>query len=559
MTLPSTINTAVSQAAITKATRLFNGSIGDVLAELLQNARRAGATGVDIDLTDADGRRTLCVRDDGSGIADPRDVVTLGRSGWGEDLAGREDPAGMGMFSLAGRYVVIRSRPGEAQRDWQVAIEPADWEASAPIAVEPVDMDPGTTILFELPDAWAGSLNHAVAEASLSYPLPVRFADAEQPRRDWLGECVHVEDWQGTRIGVLHGSRTSGQRSHINFHGVTIACALPTIGEADRNKTWSVLVDIVDAPTLQLVLPARKEMVQNAALEELRLACKAAIYHAIAKQPGHRLSHEEWTAARAIGVELPEADPYLFGWLPPTNDSSFMGQMGEQLRDVPMIVMPDVEPDIGNSAARALLDGKALDARIVLEEPAFAGYSWYDAIPKIDDLQFVVTSGNETQRLFQDATPLPESVNTSRVDAIYLRLAFVNDTKPVTYVPTDVLVVDAGYCGSLDETVILLTQDAAITVGQLTELLQRAVFSDDEDSASDSYDTQEANFAREAKQVAMTLLLGEEAAILARIEDLLADEAMFLLPNERAVSITVAKGKASARFEEAQQLPAVPA
>lgn len=236
-----------------------------------------------------------------------------------------------------------------------------------------------------------------------------------------------------------------------------------------------------------------------------------------------------------------------------------MGQMGEQLRDVPMIVMPDVEPDIGNSAARALLEGKALDARIVLEEPAFAGYAWYDAMPKIDDLQFVVTTGNETQRLFQDAAPLPESVKTGRVDAIYLRLAFVNDTKPVTYVPTDVLVVDAGYCGSLDEAVILLARDAAITVGQLTELLQRAIFSDDEDCASDSYDTQEAHFVREAKQLAMTLLLGEEAAILARIEDLLADEAMFLLPNERAVSITLAKGKASARFEEAQQLPPVPA
>lgn len=322
MTIPSTIHTAVSQAAITKVTRLFNGSVGDVLAELLQNARRAGATGVDIELTDADGRRMLCVRDDGSGIADPSDVVTLGQSGWGEDLAGREDPAGMGMFSLAGRYVVIRSRPSGAQRGWQVAIEPTDWEASAPIAVQPVDMDPGTTILFEMPNEWARSLNHAVAEASMSYPLPVRLAGAEQPRRDWLGECVHVENWQGTRIGVLHGSRTSGQRPHINFHGVTIACALPTIGEADRNKTWSVLVDIVDAPALQLVLPARKEMVQNAPLEELRLACKAAIYRAIAKQPGHRLSHEEWTAARAVGVDLPEADPYLFEWLPPTNDTA---------------------------------------------------------------------------------------------------------------------------------------------------------------------------------------------------------------------------------------------
>ncbi|MDB5580824.1 MAG: ATP-binding protein [Bradyrhizobium sp.] len=69
MTLPSTIRTAVSQAAITKVTRLFNGSVGDVLNELLQNARRAGASRIDIETLDLAGHPTLNLRDDGRGIA----------------------------------------------------------------------------------------------------------------------------------------------------------------------------------------------------------------------------------------------------------------------------------------------------------------------------------------------------------------------------------------------------------------------------------------------------------------------------------------------------------
>ncbi|MDX3911159.1 MAG: hypothetical protein QHC67_15270 [Sphingobium sp.] len=50
MPLPTTIHSRVDPAAISKVTRLFNNSLHDVLTELFQNARRAGATCVDLDL-----------------------------------------------------------------------------------------------------------------------------------------------------------------------------------------------------------------------------------------------------------------------------------------------------------------------------------------------------------------------------------------------------------------------------------------------------------------------------------------------------------------------------
>ena len=49
MTSHFSFNAQVSPEAIGKVGRLFNATIGDILNELLQNARRAGATKVVID------------------------------------------------------------------------------------------------------------------------------------------------------------------------------------------------------------------------------------------------------------------------------------------------------------------------------------------------------------------------------------------------------------------------------------------------------------------------------------------------------------------------------
>ncbi|WP_240700525.1 MULTISPECIES: ATP-binding protein [Sphingobium] len=78
MPLPATIQTAVSQDAIRRASRLFSGNSRYCLQELCQNARRAGATRIAIDLTQQDRRFSLHIRDDGCGIDDPAALLLLG-------------------------------------------------------------------------------------------------------------------------------------------------------------------------------------------------------------------------------------------------------------------------------------------------------------------------------------------------------------------------------------------------------------------------------------------------------------------------------------------------
>lgn len=101
-----TIQATVNPRLLTKANRLFTGTLQGRIIEILQNARRAGATTVEI--TNSDGWVT--VRDNGNGIEDFAKLLDLGNSGWEDALELSEDPAGVGLFCLAPREVTIRSR-----------------------------------------------------------------------------------------------------------------------------------------------------------------------------------------------------------------------------------------------------------------------------------------------------------------------------------------------------------------------------------------------------------------------------------------------------------------
>src|SRR3546814_11549661 len=91
MALPSEIRPSVGDELITKVSRRFNGTITDVLNELFQNARRAGAGRIEVHVRDHEGGSSLHIADDGRGVDDPASFVTLGRSGWSDEIAQSEE------------------------------------------------------------------------------------------------------------------------------------------------------------------------------------------------------------------------------------------------------------------------------------------------------------------------------------------------------------------------------------------------------------------------------------------------------------------------------------
>jgi hypothetical protein len=393
MTYPSTIRTTVGQSIIGKVGRLFNGTATDVLNELLQNARRAGATEVDIDRIFSDDGLILRVRDDGRGIADSAKFLALGDSGWDETIARSEGPAGMGAFSLAGRHVTVRSRPDGAAAGWQVTIPPSAWETADPLPIETSTIELGTEIEIHVPNSWTVLLDEVIESVSTYYPVRVCFDGKPQARADFLNGAISVEEWNGCRIGVFKDRFDIG-KERVNFHGLTVPCRFKSISEVDGCHQWQVRVDIVDAPELQLVLPARKEMVENDALDDLRHACTKAIFRTIAREGHHRLSFQNWQLAHDLGIPLPEAAPWLEEWKPHAADSDAV-MTGRRVAGEEMIIFPHAPADVEQSVARVFQRGPGLGAKPVRCENEFAGYGWYDALPRAFGFSFHVIRGEE--------------------------------------------------------------------------------------------------------------------------------------------------------------------
>jgi len=304
------INASVDPNLIAKVTRLFNQTEGDIAAELLQNARRAGASKVTVTVAQCgDDRAMLVVADNGRGIDNPAKLLRLGASGWDDDTIAREDPAGMGVFSLAGRAVRVSTR-ANGTPGWAVSIAPDDWTSGHYIPLQSCVRTPGTTFSVEIS---AGRIKDAIRaiEAAARYcPIEVELNGELVTGLDFLEGAEYVTTFEGLRIGVINAQDScSLYNPAINFHGLTVPHKLPTVGEIGCHKNWYAKIDIVDCPALQLTLPARKEVVASPFLGELDAAVEAAIYAAIAKRGQHRLPFENWCRAAALGVALAAINP----------------------------------------------------------------------------------------------------------------------------------------------------------------------------------------------------------------------------------------------------------
>lgn len=554
MTFPSTIRPAVGQSLISKVSRLYNGTIADVLHELFQNSRRAGAMAIYVAVYNLPEGTALSIYDDGSGIDDPATLLTLGDSGWQADILDREDPAGMGVFSLAGQDVQVRSWSQSAGRGWAVHIPADGWEGGLPLAIEPSGIVRGTEFQIRLPDAWETQLDAALRKAALFFPLPVHFAGAELARADFLGEADRVEEWEGCRIGIYpDGTSDDPQMPRINFHGLTVPCRLPVVDEVDHLRKWRVRIDIVDAPALQLVLPARKEMVENDALSRLRLAAETAIYRAIAAKTSHRLAHKAWLRAGELGMSLPEAASWLNGWEAATADN-FGRTVGAPVHDGPMILMPDQEPDIEQPLARALQKDQPLGARAVREERAFAGYAWYDALPRVLASAFRFEREGAVHR-YGSEIALPAELDSGAVDRLCVEIAIAPNADPSSIPEILSLPIDMLACNnetwSLDDAVILFDVQADVQPGALAGLIYASLFCASDDHDCDSWETQSSDFEARARDLANRLLLGEDDALIARVREAIFEHVQWLIPEGRSLSLTASLRDLTLTFDRA--------
>ncbi len=569
-----TIRASIHESAVKRVTRIYAATLADIFAETLQNSRRAGATRVRIAVAGLPGRAaeprgpqfTVTVADDGDGIADPAVLLSFGENGWDDATVRREDAAGFGFASLARRSCAVSSRPrspdGQIVPGWRVELEPAHFLGEAEAEVRSEDGAPfphGTSISFAAAES-VEAVRNAAETAARHYPLPVVFEDRTEddtaaealPRRAFLDGAVHAEPWRGLVFGVFKSRHDGYNDPDLNFFGLTLPVRLPKV-ETVHGATWSVLADVADCPDLELVLPARKEAVENAFLKEMRTAARFAIYRAMAADPDPRPAFEDRERAREAGIDIATPPAVLRPWRPPVADCNHwreppkLAEAGpDSSRDSSgdaLVVLCDPEPPEAQALWRAA-ERAGLASQLFEADRRLEGYGWYDALDRVTDITVRVAAEGKWMAL--DEYPLPEASGPraaplpARPAAIRFELAVRPASGPARTLdlPTDL--VFAGEAWSwIEDATPLVTADSALQPHRLAEFLAAGFFSPSDDADSDSWETQRDRFDETALHLATRLLLSDDEACKTSIAEAVRRELVWLAPRDRTVDIRI--------------------
>ena len=565
-----TIRARIHESAVKRVTRIYAATLSEILVEALQNSRRAGAARVRIsvaapaaqpdDAATGTGEAPLAVTvaDDGSGIADPAVLLSFGENGWDDATVRREDAAGFGFASLARRNCAVSSRPRspnpEMSPGWQVSLSPQHFLGEAEAGVHADETAPfphGTAVSFQTAESIV-AIRHAAENAARHYPLPVIFEDGtdgrakpeELPRRAFLDGTVHAEPWRGLVFGVFRARRAGYRDPDLNFFGLTLPVGLPTV-ETVHGATWTVFADVADCPDLELVLPARKEAVENDFLKDMREAARLAVYRAMAADPEPRPAFEDWSRAHEAGIDIAPPPALLRSWRPCVADCNHWQEapkLAEAGHDA-LVMDCDPEPPEAQTLWRAAeRDGFA--PRLFEADRRLEGYGWYDGLGRASAISVLAAAGGEWIDI--DDWPRPERARPgaarlpSRPAAIRIALA----VRPATElfaaldIPADVAFAGEAWSG-LDDALPLVTADSALQPHELAVLLRAGFFSPSDDVEADSWETQRDRFDEDALHLATRLLLSDDEACRQSIADAVRRELMWFVPGDRAVDIRI--------------------
>ena len=529
-------------------------TLGAVLAELFDEARRARATRIDVQLESAGASTLVTVAGDGARIADPTLRRGLADPAWMGDAPDAAFPAGLGLLVLGLRGVTVRWRtldddaaPGRGLR---LALAPAHLVGSESAWVEADDAAPwpyGVAVTFEA-DEPVSAIRAAVEVAARHHPLPVVLDGEPIAGRAFLDGAVHAEPWRGLVFGVFEGRPGGAGTGDLNIHGRVVAAGLPHVTTLD-GVAWTVRTDVDDCPGLPLARPACTQAAVTPFLVSLRDAARRTLYRALASaSPPPRLARADMERAAEAGVSVPEAPPALLPWRPAFADPDRPADPPAPVavHDGAMVMEAELDPPEAQALHRALARA-GLDDRVLAPEPRLAGAGWYERLPRIRAVAVRVTVGGATCPL--DAVPerAEGALRESRPEAVAidLHLAYpYTDRSPVMTLDADLAF--AGPEGAfVDEARPLVTEASDLDPETLAALVRAAYFCPSDAPDADAWAAQSRRADDRARRLAWSVLASEEEARRRAIAEAVTSELGWLLPHDRRVDITVERGRAA--------------
>lgn len=384
------IRASVDPRLLSKVDRIFDASPRTVFNELLQNARRAGATEVTVSMELDNSKTGVIVEfsDNGEGLETPKPLLRLAGSGWGDGVEVQEDPAGMGFFCMSNfAEVWVRSR------GWRATFTADVFRGQ--VLLDPQPSETRLTGVWMMWN-WEGQTLHTLQEAlqgAAEYcdleSVLLRLDTGEKQTevvikpKDYLEgvDCFRSVPVLGVEMGVLRDTLTNtyGVGVCVNFHGVQVS--LSQRGDhlkALEQLHLSVRVNVINVGDLQLVLPARNALKHNAGRDALLLECERLCYDWVVKQGKHSLPFEVYQRAKEVfNIDIGETSDEL---RPASGEYS-------RNRTLPAVVIPS---GIHYEWLSNVLDKFDVPLDFCRANAAMAGYSWYDALPVVQEFYFEI-------------------------------------------------------------------------------------------------------------------------------------------------------------------------
>ena len=222
----------------------------------------------------------------------------------------------------------------------------------------------------------------------------------------------------------------------------------------------------------------------------------------------------------------------------------------ETAEGLPWDLEPPEAQTLWRAAKRAGIAERLFDA-----ESSFAGYPWYDALPRIESFSVHVQIDGE-EYTFDDLPDTRGGRADPRPDSIRLDLKIARESRSeAETLPADLIF--GGRDGSwIDDARPLVTKDSDLTPDELAALIVDAFFSPSDDVEADSYQTQREQAEALALRMAAEILLSGDAALERAIADIARRDILWLVPRGRAMDIAIREGKMKVELEPQNPPPA---
>lgn len=373
-----------------------------LVSELMQNARRAGAGRVSIEY-DANAK-LLRVADDGCGIADFQQLLTLHESGWNEALCAEERPFGVG-FS---KCLYSAARCSVSSRGQRIEFDTGQALAQAMIEVQGCEFHPGTIVTLhevELPELAA-----QIARRCRGFPIPVSFNGHEIDRPYGIGRLP----FEDTEIGKVHlAGLEDGKATHDTLVFLQGFCVIDERGYS-RDR-----VNVVHLDPRRFIarLPDRDRLIDEADQKRKIDAALTAEWRKVLERRKRELSPQAFcatffSAARSWGqVDLFDDVPLLpkfvchrivgYPYQEGYGDADYLAPVTEWIsqQDVeqgryPLCELDDVS--VGNVPLWMFARAGAL---VVVQSGALGDRHWVnEAVRRLDEEEAVIEIIGERQR-----------------------------------------------------------------------------------------------------------------------------------------------------------------